>query len=97
MVFRCLSFTAIKSTDRNKGKIANHEISGTEVANERDGSPWVDIELVNRAGKSKIAIGFINGWLSWSPPVTKPDELNMYGVLPTPVESISEALGYLAE
>ena len=28
-VFRCLSFTAIKSTDRNKGKIANHENSGT--------------------------------------------------------------------
>ena len=29
MVFRCLSFTAIKSTDRNKGKTANNGNSGT--------------------------------------------------------------------
>ena len=71
--------------------------SGTEGVNEEDGSPCVGTELVNNVGKSKMAIGFINGWLSWSTPLTKPDELNTYGVLPTPVESISDALGYLAE
>ena len=37
MVFRFLSFTAIKSTDRNKGKIANQENSGTVGVANRDG------------------------------------------------------------
>ena len=61
MVFRCLSFTAIKSTDRNKGKTANHEDSGTAGVG-------VGVRLDEDAGCvwSGVALGEVVGCTVWS-------------------------------